>query len=373
MLTSLIALSFVAFVGLFVVGSLSQSRGLTSLEQGILKPTLIPASVTPVVKTICKPGYAPPLCLARAFNMSFDLTFPGNGSARPAVAKDTLPGYENIHNPAFVNDGMYGPGASWISNSPNSWIKIDLGKVTTINTITFGRDRLGQMSDRNPGQFTVAVAMSDDVYANGNSHNDEREYTEIFNSKKAGFSGKVSKAETIQLHFDAVSVRYIKITFENPGTAVDEVEAFMVDSSTAANSPTKTAKEDGGGNTSHSAPTGTPLPTNVPVSTDTPTPMLPTDTPVPTQTPAPTDTPVPTETPMPTDTPVPPPTDTPVPTDTLVPTEPPVATDTPVPAIIDTPVPTDIPTDIPTQESSSVDDHAFPPFFPPDHPARGSK
>jgi hypothetical protein len=343
LLTSLIALSFIAFVGLFVVGSLSQSPQLTSSEQGILKPTFISASETPETKVICKPGYAPPLCLARAFNMSFDLTFPGNGSARPAVAKDTLPGYENIHSPAFVNDGMYGPGTSWISNSANSWIKIDLGKATTINTITFGRDRLGKMSDRNPGQFTVAVALDDDVYANGNSQNDDREYTQIFNSKQIGFNGKVTKAETIQLHFTPLSVRYIKITFQNAGTAIDEVEAFMLTPSSPQSNPTKTPKEERPPhNTATPLPTNTPLPTKTPLPTSTPTTVPPTDTLVPTS----TDTPVPTDTLVPTDTPVPPPTDTPVPTDTLVPTEPP-PTETPIPLIENTPTPTDVPPETP--------------------------
>ncbi|HEY9806563.1 MAG TPA: hypothetical protein V6D04_08345, partial [Candidatus Obscuribacterales bacterium] len=116
-----------------------------------------------VAKVICKPGYLPPLCLAQEFDKSQDLTYQGNGSARPAVAKDTMPGYTNIHRASYANDGLYGAGASWISNSAYSWIKIDLGKPTSINTITFGRDRLGNYNDRDPGQFVIAVALSDNV------------------------------------------------------------------------------------------------------------------------------------------------------------------------------------------------------------------
>ena len=83
-----------------------------------------------------------------------------------------------------MNDGR--SGASWISNSPDSWIKIDLGHVRTINTVTFGRDRLGNLNDGDPGQFVVAVAISDNVYSDGNSSNDFMEYTQVYDSEKDG-------------------------------------------------------------------------------------------------------------------------------------------------------------------------------------------
>ena len=104
--------------------------------------------------------------------------------------------------PPYLNDGLYGPGASWISNSAYSWIKIDLGKSTTINTVAFGRDRLGNFNDRDPGSFVIAVALSDNVYADGNSSNDYVEYTEVYDSEQVGFNGIVSGSETIQAHLN---------------------------------------------------------------------------------------------------------------------------------------------------------------------------
>ena len=277
-------------------------------------------------EVICKPGYLPPLCLAKEFDKTQDLTFQGNGSARPAVAKDTIPGYSTIHRASYVNDGLYGAGSSWVSNSAYSWIKIDLGKATTINTITFGRDRLGNFKDRNPGQFVIAVALSDNIYADGNSNNDFLEYTKVYDSQKVGFDGVVAGSETIQANFVPTEARFVKITFEKAGTAIDEVEAFMVQPPSLVYVPTEKSK----GNQ--------PRPTWTPVPTDT---LVPTNTPMPTSTntPVPTDTPLPTDTPIPTDTPVPP-TDTSIPpTDTSVP-----PTDTPVPPA-DTPVPLIAPTD----------------------------
>ena len=300
-------------------------------------------------QVICKPGYVPPLCLAKEFDKSSDLTSPGNGVARPAVAKDTVPGYGRVHQPAYINDGLYGPGASWVSNSSYSWIKIDLGKAQTINTITFGRDRLGRLNDGDPGQFVIAVALSDNVYADGDSSNDYAEYTEVYNSEQSGFDGLVSGPETVKATFEPVTARFVKITFENAKTAVDEVEVFMIQPPGFSTGPTRRPNED------RPRATLTPIPTNTLIPSATST-RMPTNTPVPTftNTPRPTNT----HTPRPTNTPTDPPTSTPVPpTDTPVPTDPPTntpvpPTDTPLPVPTDTPDVSSFPTEIPNEAST---------------------
>jgi hypothetical protein len=325
-----------AFVGSLLYGNQNGKLFNPPLAQSEASQVVVAATATPEsAEVICKPGYLPPLCLAKEFDKTQDLTYQGNGSARPAVAKDTIPGYSNIHKAAYVNDGLYGAGSSWVSNSAYSWIKIDLGKPTTINTITFGRDRLGNFKDRSPGQFVIAVALSDNIYADGNSNNDFVEYTKVYDSRKAGFDGVVSGSETIQAHFVPTDARYVKITFEKAGTAIDEVEAFMVQPPSLVYIPTQRSRDSQSRPTWTPVPTDTMLPTNTPLPTSTNTPLpTSTNTPLPTSTntPLPTSTPLPTDTPVPpTDTPVPP-TDTPVPpTDTSVP-----PTDPPVPAIAPT-------------------------------------
>lgn len=317
-----------------LLGSPVQSIGPASSPGDVSQPGpgSLATSTGAVAQVICKPGYLPPLCLAKEFDKSQDLTFSGNGTARPAVAKDTLPGYSGVHRPAHLNDGLYGPGASWISNSAYSWIKIDLGKTTTINTVTFGRDRLGSFNDRDPGQFVIAVALFDNIYADGNSSNDYIEYTEIYNSEEIGFDGVVSGSETIKAEFGPVMARFVKIVFANRGTAVDEVEVFMMQPPGSAGSPTRRPKDN---LPEPTVPfTATPVPTNTPLPTKTATPV-PTDTPLPpdTATPVPTNTLVPpdTATPVPTDTPVPLPSDTPLPpTELFVPFTDPTATPPPV-------------------------------------------
>jgi hypothetical protein len=313
-------------------------------QQTTVSQSLSATSTVDAPEVICKPGYLPPLCLAQKFDQPQDLTYQGNGSARPAVAKDTIPGYNQIHKASYANDGLYGAGASWISNSAYSWIKIDLGKTTTINTITFGRDRLGNFNDRDPGQFVIAVAISDKVYADGNSTNDLFEYKPVYESSKAGYDGLVSGSETIEANFVPVEARYVKITFQNPGTAIDEVEAFMVQPSSLAYIPTDRSRNNEPRSTWTPVPTDTLVPSRTPtrIPTNTATPV-PTDTPLPTNTPVPpTDTSVPpTDTQVPpTDTSVPPTNTSVPPTDTSVP-----PTDPPPTAFVE---PTLAPTDMPT-------------------------
>ena len=349
-----IVLLLAVFVG-SLLGNPVQPLNPSPSQSEVAQPGYISVAATStseVAKVLCKPGYLPPLCLVKEFNKSRDLTFQGNGSARPAVAKDTLPGYSGVHKAAYLNDGLYGPGTTWISDSAYSWIKIDLGEPTTINTIAFGRDRLGKFNDHDPGQFVIAVALSDNIYADGNSNNDYVEYTDVFNSEQAGFNGVISGSETIQAHFGPVRARFIKITFANKGTAVDEVEAFMIQPNESASNPTKKPKEGLPGVPSTSIPTSTSMPTDI-------------ATPVPTNTPVPADTatPVPTDTPAPTDTAIPAPTDTPVPpTNTAIP---PAPTDTSVPPI-DTAIPV-VPTDTPIPLSAALPqptDTSIPPANP---------
>ena len=188
--------------------------------------TTVPASTFPVGPEICKPGYAEPQCRAVPFDTTDDLAFSGNGDARPAVAKDDIIGFPTIHQPQFANDGYYGNGASWISNSTDSWVKVDLGRHVHINRLTLGRDRTGGYDDRDPGQFTIAVAKSDNVYANGDDTNDANEYKQVFNSADFGFSGDIVGSQTLQAKFQSVKARYVKVTAHNAGTDFDEIQVF---------------------------------------------------------------------------------------------------------------------------------------------------
>ena len=349
-----VSLAMAVFAGYFVYKNQAPAFSFAPTSMGIVKSGRILTSDAREARIICQAGAEPPLCLAGEYQRDVKLTYQGNGSARPAVAKDTMSG--SIHRAAYVNDGLYGPGASWVSNSRNSWIKIDLGKVTKINTITFGRDRLGELNGHNPGQFVVSLAISDNVYADGNNSNDVQEYRPVFKSEHAGFSGTISGAETVAVQFTPQETRYIKITFENKGTAIDEVEAFLAQPPMASNAPTAASRDKPDAdpsappviNTSQPPATYTSLPEN-------------TETSLPSVTPVPSETPIP----LPTATDIP--TNTPVPTSTSIPTSTPVPTNSPTPAPSNTPLP--LPTSTPLLPETVT---PFPTEFPPlsDRPTR---
>lgn len=339
-------LALAVFLGYLFYGNQAALTPVSLDRPGTVHSGRILTTDTREVRIICKSGAEPPLCLVGEYQRDVKLTYQGNGTARPAVAKDAASSLGQFYKAAYVNDGMFGPGASWISNSRNSWIKIDLGKATQINTVTFGRDRLGKLTGHNPGRFVVSLALSDNIYADGDHSNDAQEYQLVYDSKKTGFNGKISGAETVIAQFTPRMARYIKITFENKGTAIDEVEAFMARPSASSSLPGRSSRDKESDDsipslvtsTSLPLPTATPLPvdtaTTVPTATLLPSATAtflpsatanPTNTNVPTSTAIPTNTSIPTNTlpPEPSNTPLPPPTDTPVPsdTDTPAPTE----------------------------------------------------
>lgn len=299
----------------------------------------IPTDTETSVLIVCAPDEETSACPPGDLDPSEDLADSGNGNAQPAVSND------GVYPAAYVNDGR--GGDSWVSSSPDSWLKIDLGKVTTINTIRLQKGSSDSSADSAPGQFVIAVALSD-MYADGDSNNDYQEYAQVFRSEQANFSGSVSSAKTIRAQFPPVEARFVKITFEKAGTAIEEVGVFLVQPPVLAGQPTRTTQDTPPGVTSTAAavstgatlntatfvPESTALPTSTAVAIRTTSTVSPSQTPLPSNTP----TPLPTNTVSPTDTSIPvptdpPPSDTPLPPPTVIPptavppTDPPVGTE----------------------------------------------
>jgi hypothetical protein len=285
------------------------------LPQGAAAPTsVLPTSASEAAILICRPDAQAPSCPPGELDPSQDLADPGNGAALPAVSKDARANPNGTHKAAYVNDGR--GGASWVSNSADSWIKIDLGNVTTINTVSLQNGSLDSSDNNHPGQFVIAVALSD-VYADGDSSNDYVEYAQVFHSEQADFSGRVSPAETIRTHFAPVQARYVKITFEQAGAAIEEVGIFLVKPPVLAEQTTRTPQDDLLASTmtpihantlsSMGTPTSAPTGTAIPRLTNTPS-QAASDTPVPSPTttrpPADTSTPF-SKDPLPSETPIP--------------------------------------------------------------------
>ncbi|HET6822339.1 MAG TPA: DUF3060 domain-containing protein, partial [Anaerolineales bacterium] len=140
-----------------------------------------------------------------------------------------------------------------------------------------------------------------DMYADGDNSHDYREYAQVFHSEQTGFSGRVSQAETIRTQFSPIQARYVKITFEKAGAAIEEVGVFMVEPPVLAEQPipvdaVPTLSTPVHTNTVTALDSATPVPTGtrmltntaVPISTGIVT-LASTPTPLPPNTLAPTD------------------------------------------------------------------------------------
>ena len=251
--------------------------------------------------SICKPSDPMSSCPAGELDPMQDLADPGNGAAQPAVSSEARSNQDGSQKAAYANDGL--GGTSWVSSSPDGWIKIDLGQVATINTVSLQKASAGSSREDDPGQFVIAVALSD-VYADGDSVDDYVEYAQVFRSEGTGFSGALSDAEMIKTQFAPVRARFVKITFAQPGAAIEEVGVYMVQPPALAAQATGSTPEEPAlitltpthtntpslMDTAVSAPTNTLLPADTAVSilTDIPLPT-PTAPPMDTATPVPTD------------------------------------------------------------------------------------
>jgi len=75
-----------------------------------------------------------------------------------ATASSLLPGLEYKHQIAFLNDGMYGNGRSWIPAKSTGWAQIKLGERSKIDRVILSRDRKGELGDRTLVAFDILVS-----------------------------------------------------------------------------------------------------------------------------------------------------------------------------------------------------------------------
>ena len=63
-----------------------------------------------------------------------------------------------LHKLAHINDGKFGNPFSWISREVQGWVQIELGEVTSIDRIVWGRDRTGAIADRLATDYRIEIS-----------------------------------------------------------------------------------------------------------------------------------------------------------------------------------------------------------------------
>lgn len=67
---------------------------------------------------------------------------------------------ESRHRLSQINDGQYGNERSWISGQRGGgWVQLELPEPAAIDTIRWGRDRKGQLTDRLPVRYEISLSL----------------------------------------------------------------------------------------------------------------------------------------------------------------------------------------------------------------------
>jgi hypothetical protein len=81
-------------------------------------------------------------------------------SGAKATSSGDYPNSPDIHRLAFVHDGRYGNGRSWISNKVGrGWVKIELAEEATVDRVLWARDREGKFADRLATRYRIDVSL----------------------------------------------------------------------------------------------------------------------------------------------------------------------------------------------------------------------
>jgi len=105
------------------------------------------------------------------------------------TASGTLQGYQ-IHQLAWVQDGLYGNTHSWIADSvSNAWVCVKLASPARINHVVWSRDREGYLIDRLPTEYILEVSTNNQDWVTVTSSEDRRPLPagEIFGGYGPGF------------------------------------------------------------------------------------------------------------------------------------------------------------------------------------------
>lgn len=136
----------------------------------------------------------------------------------PTNVTSTIPGFAAIHAPAFLTDGYYGNGSSWIPAGTPASFDLDLGGAFQLAEIKLGRDRLGSFSDRALSSLTLSLAGADGIFST------------VFDGSVAALTSTIGWTLSIS-NLGPSPTQFIRIGFgpsSSGNPAIDEIEVFAV-------------------------------------------------------------------------------------------------------------------------------------------------
>ena len=69
------------------------------------------------------------------------------------------------HDPAYVNDGVYGNSRSWLGNEEGrGWVELEFADAVQIDRVVWSRDREGRLEDRMTTDYRIETALQDGAW-----------------------------------------------------------------------------------------------------------------------------------------------------------------------------------------------------------------
>ncbi len=85
--------------------------------------------------------------------------------ARSAASSVFSNGTSSLHKLDHINDGRYGNSHSWISAEAGAgWVRIELPQPTTVDCVSWARDREGLFRDRLPTHYRLEVSVDGEAW-----------------------------------------------------------------------------------------------------------------------------------------------------------------------------------------------------------------
>lgn len=163
---------------------------------------------------------------------------PSNLSAgKVAFGSGQLFGNGPKHDIDNANDLQYGNERSWIGGgqqvppgvAPGTFLGINLGAMTSVQSIAFGRDNLAQFNDRHLGlytlQFTQVASPDGTTSATGNAATGWQNIGTL-DYQSAGGTSFGAPSLRHAYNFNPVNATGVRLVVGNVDAAIDEIELY---------------------------------------------------------------------------------------------------------------------------------------------------
>jgi len=131
------------------------------------------------------------------------------------------------HTTTGVNNGVYGNTGAWLAGSPNSFIGLDLGGLTTVSRVAYGRDNNAGFGDRANGLVTLQyTAVAAPGLATTNTGNSATGWQTIGTMDYTHAGSSTVFTDRHAFNFDSVSATGLRLVTAVSGRGIDEFEAY---------------------------------------------------------------------------------------------------------------------------------------------------